>query len=392
MLSPGGRPALNQSLPAAMKRKKWSAEEEATLIREYAAFLSPLAQSSGGALLLDRLRRREKKFQPIADRVNAAHHFRDAKTFPFRWSWRDISVKIHNMRHQFLHVKRKIHSPPSHLHSEHALHLCPNFILYKQVFGYHPAPFHRTSLGTPASDENHSDDDSVNEEDGGDDDVEEEDGVPVADDLSYSGQEFAEKDEWVITTTVEQEEESAVGLELRRKGPSRFRRKKMEFLRSKMVHLGEIAMRREEKRREREAVREQECRERELQKRAFMHRRELDEEEERRQQWSKRRRREERSEVEDMEWRERILMMQMEHEKQTMQMQDDAFQAQMQMIVILVRIICQFLGGRAGGGDSGIGGMQHHVMQPQQQEPQESPEALVGDNGKNGDYSSRHYV
>ncbi|KAG6501279.1 stress response protein NST1-like [Zingiber officinale] len=376
-----------------MKRKKWRAEEEATLIREYAALLSPAARSSLGALLVARLRTREKKFQPIADRVNAAHNLRDPNAFPFLWSWRDISVKIHNMRHQFLHVKRKIHSLPTNLHDEHALHLWPNFIIYKQVFGDHHDPLHRPSLETAALDENRFDDDSINEEDDGYDDVEEDDGVQLLDDFSYSDQELMEKDERGIATTVDQGEESEeLGLELPSKDPSHFRRKKVEFFSSKMVEIGEIAMRREERRREKELVREEEYLERELQKRAFVHQREMDEEEDRRLQWRKRRLREERREVEDMEWRERILVMQMEHEKQAMQMQADAFQAQMQMIAILVRIICQFLGGGAGGSDGGIGGMQHQVMQPQQQEQQESPETLVGDNGKNGDDSTTHYV
>ncbi|WOL03655.1 solute carrier family 35 member F1-like isoform X1 [Canna indica] len=374
-----------------MKRKKWREEEEATLIREYAALLSPPAPAPGGALLLARLRTREKKFQPIADRVNSAHHFRDPVAFPFRWSWRDISVKIHNMRHQFLHVKRKLLPLPAHLHPDHALHLWPNFLLYKQVFGDHVDPNHRTSFEIPASDENHDDDDSHNDEEDEDDGMDEEDGMLLSD-FSSPDQELAKKDKRIVALIADRDEEvEELGIGSQRRHSCRRRRKKIDSLIAEMVELGEIAMTREERRYQREALREDEDHEREQQKRALAHQREMEEEEERREQWRRRRRSEERREEEDMQWRERILVMQMEHEKQSMKMQADAFQAQMQMIAILVRIVCQFPGG-AGGGDSGIGGMQHHVMQPPQQQHQESPESLVGDSGKNGDHSGRHYV
>ncbi|RWV84174.1 hypothetical protein BHE74_00051735 [Ensete ventricosum] len=379
-----------------MKRKKWREEEEATLIREYAALLSP---PSGSALLLARLRTREKKFQPIADRVNAAHHLRDPVAFPFRWSWRDVSVKIHNMRHQFLHVKRKLLPLPAHLHPDHALHLWPNFLLYKQVFGDHLDPHLRPSSSkTRASDGDREDDDTLNEEDYEyeNDGVEEEDEVQLATDLSASDREVADNEERIDAELVHREEEEEEALGLRRHLPRRRRGKKMGFLGTDMVRLGEIAMRREERRREREASREEEDRERERRERALEHQRQMDEEEERREQWRRRMSREERREEEEMEWRERMLVMQMEHEKQVMQMQADAFQDQMQMIAILVRVICQFLGGAtAGGGDGGIGGIQHHVMQQQQQQQQkqeESPESLVGNSGKNGDHSGGRYT
>ncbi|KAK8960885.1 hypothetical protein KSP40_PGU014758 [Platanthera guangdongensis] len=112
--------------PAAMKRKKWTEAEEETLINAYSDLLSSCGMFS-------QLRTREKKFQPIADRLNSLHHIRDPAAFPFRWSWRDVSVKIQNMRHQYLGVKLKLSS--SSPNWDRALHLWPNFLRYKAVFG-----------------------------------------------------------------------------------------------------------------------------------------------------------------------------------------------------------------------------------------------------------------
>ncbi|XP_078434827.1 uncharacterized protein LOC144705862 [Wolffia australiana] len=120
-----------------MKRKKWTEEEEAALIEEYSAMAA-----SG---VLSTLKTRESKFQPIADRVNSLHHLRDPLAFPFRWSWRDVSIKIQNMRHQFLGVKQKIRLPSSPSHSPSfdwpsGDTLWPNFLRYKLVFGDDPEP------------------------------------------------------------------------------------------------------------------------------------------------------------------------------------------------------------------------------------------------------------
>ena len=57
-------------------------------------------------------------------------------------------------------------------------------------------------------------------------------------------------------------------------------------------------------------------------------------------------------EEEEMEWRERMVAMQVEHEKQMMQMHVDACQNQMQILGIMARILCQFF----GSGSDGLGG------------------------------------
>ncbi|XP_019703575.2 uncharacterized protein [Elaeis guineensis] len=376
-----------------MKRKKWKEEEEATLIREYSGLLS------GGALA--KLRTREKKFQPIADRVNALHHHRDPVAFPFRWSWRDVSIKIQNMRHQYLNVKHKLlHLPPSSSSGpaagfdwDQGVHLWPNFLLYKEVFGDHDLepPKNSSAVSSDDDEEEELEEPELAAED---EEREDEERIPSACEREdFKGFEDAGEN------PEQEDEEVGIGLGL---GQQRCRGGgggRLGVIGSRVVGLAEISMRREERRREREAAREAEDwerRRRRRRRREMQQRREADaaaeEEEERRRERRWRRRMEERREEEEMEWRERLLGMQMEHEKQVMQMHADACQAQMQMIGILIRLVCQFLGAGAGGSDGGLGGMPHPVMQQQQQQQQQSPESLVGDNGKNGDHSSGHYL
>ncbi|XP_072999544.1 uncharacterized protein [Typha latifolia] len=210
-----------------MKRKKWTEAEEATLLHSYSS-----------SLLFFHSTTRKNRFSPLAERVNSLHHHSDPASFPYLWSWRDVSVKIQNMRHQFLNVKRKLLLSSSGIDLDLGLglHLWPNFLLYKQVFG--------------------------DLQDGGGNEAEEE-----------------------------------MGLRLR------FPRKRM-------------------------------------------------------------RRWEERREEEEMEWRERMICVQMEHEKQVMRMYAEACQAQMQMLGVLVRVVTQFLG--AGGSDP--------LQRRQQEVEEETPE------------------
>ncbi|XP_008802386.2 conglutin alpha 2-like [Phoenix dactylifera] len=378
-----------------MKRKKWKEEEEATLIREYSGLLS--------VGVLAKLRTREKKFQPIADRVNTLHHHRDPVAFPFRWSWRDVSIKIQNMRHQYLNVKHKLlHLPPPSSSSsasasaagfdwDQGVHLWPNFLLYKKVFGDLDLEPPKNSSAVSSDDDEEED---LEEPELGAEDEEKEDGEQIH---NAGGQEDFKGFEDAGENPEQEDEEVGVGLGL---GQERCRGGggRLGVIGSRVAGLGEIAMRREERRREREAAREAEDLERRRRRRrAREQRREADaaeeEEEERRRERRWRRRMEERRDEEEMEWRERLLGMQMEHEKQVMQMHADACQSQMQMIGILIRLVCQFLGAGAGGSDGGLGGMPPPVMQQQQQQQQQqSPESLVGNNGKNGDHSGGHYL
>ncbi|KAL3677312.1 hypothetical protein R1sor_027260 [Riccia sorocarpa] len=121
---------------AHMRRKKWSEEEEESLISKYGELLR--------VGTLHRLKTREKKFEPIAAYVNSLHHFQDKVSFPWKWTWRDLSVKIQNMRHQYLGAKQKIRRPPDPKRvagdqdeydwNEGIVHWS-NFLKYKEVFG-----------------------------------------------------------------------------------------------------------------------------------------------------------------------------------------------------------------------------------------------------------------
>jgi hypothetical protein len=98
--------------------------------------------------------------------------------------------------------------------------------------------------------------------------------------------------------------------------------------------------------------------------------RELDEER------RKRRLMEEKREEEEMEWRERMLGMQIEHEKAMMQIHADACQNQMQILGVMARFICQFFGSANDGLGGGLGGLPPQVLQNLQH-----PGGL-GDSGK----------
>ncbi|XWS08346.1 hypothetical protein CRYUN_Cryun41cG0071800 [Craigia yunnanensis] len=110
-----------------MKRKKWSELEEQTLLSKYSDLLN-----SG---TLSKLNTREKKFKPIADHVNSVNHLQDPITFPFKWSWRDVSIKAQNMRHQYLGVKQKIRISKDEFSWKDGENHWENFLKYKEVFG-----------------------------------------------------------------------------------------------------------------------------------------------------------------------------------------------------------------------------------------------------------------
>lgn len=82
------------------KRKKWTESEEKTLIDKYGEMIAD------GSLA--KMKTREKKYRPIASHVNSVHHIRDPIAFPWHWTWKDVSTKVQNMRHQYLLVKQKV--------------------------------------------------------------------------------------------------------------------------------------------------------------------------------------------------------------------------------------------------------------------------------------------
>ncbi|KAJ4841182.1 hypothetical protein Tsubulata_015541 [Turnera subulata] len=133
------------------RRKKWTEAEEKTLIDKYGEMVSD------GTLA--KMKTREKKYKPIALHVNSVHHARDPIAYPWQWTWKDVSTKVQNMRHQYLLVKQKIKKPESSSIMENpgtdggecsngdefdwveGLTHWSNFLRYKEVFGDLPAAY-----------------------------------------------------------------------------------------------------------------------------------------------------------------------------------------------------------------------------------------------------------
>lgn len=125
------------------RRKKWTEAEERTLIDKYGEMVSD------GTLV--KMKTREKKFKPIASYVNSVHHVQDPIAYPWQWSWKDVSTKVQNMRHQYSLVKQKIKKQPPECNNSggggggecsgeefdwmEGLTHWSNFLRYKEVFG-----------------------------------------------------------------------------------------------------------------------------------------------------------------------------------------------------------------------------------------------------------------
>ncbi|CAN4079906.1 unnamed protein product [Withania somnifera] len=86
-----------------MRRKKWAELEEQTLHTKYSDL--------------------HKIFKPIADHVNTVHHLQDPLHFPFKWSWRDVSIK------------QKIRTSSNDFNWNDGENHWENFLKYKEVFG-----------------------------------------------------------------------------------------------------------------------------------------------------------------------------------------------------------------------------------------------------------------
>ncbi|KAJ4723213.1 histone-lysine N-methyltransferase, H3 lysine-79 specific-like [Melia azedarach] len=128
------------------RRKKWTEAEEKTLIDKYGEMVAD------GTLA--KMKTREKKYKPIAHYVNSVHHVRDPMAFPWQWTWKDVSTKVQNMRHQYLLVKQKIKKPELSVDNSvggecnaeefdwvEGLTHWSNFLRYKDVFGDVTAPY-----------------------------------------------------------------------------------------------------------------------------------------------------------------------------------------------------------------------------------------------------------
>ncbi|RAL54436.1 unnamed protein product [Cuscuta campestris] len=111
------------------RRKKWSEAEERTLIDKYGDMLCD------GTLA--KMKTREKKYIPIALHVNSVHHLRDPVAYPWQWTWKDVSTKVQNMRHQYALVKQKIKKEGDGEEFDWGEGLAhwSNFLRYDAVFG-----------------------------------------------------------------------------------------------------------------------------------------------------------------------------------------------------------------------------------------------------------------
>ncbi|KAL3378164.1 hypothetical protein AABB24_004202 [Solanum stoloniferum] len=356
-----------------MKRKKWSEVEEQTLLTKYSDLLN-----SG---ILAKLKTREKKFKPIADHVNTVHHLQDPLHFPFKWSWRDVSIKVQNMRHQYLGVKQKIRTSSNEFSWKDGENHWENFLKYKEVFGDVELDIKENA---PNNDmiELYGDDGvlglgfGIDSEELEDDDEDGELGHDV--DGSGEGEEI-EDSVWMRGRKM-------------RKG---FCGRRIRMVGGQVLELRDVLMRREEKRREREWSREKGMLEREeRRKKMELCRERRDDErnediemkglmlEERQMRWAKRecekrlrlerefdeekRQRmklEEKWEEEELEWRQRLVNMQIDHEKQMMQMHADACQNQANLLGIMARLVCQFFGSANDGLGGGLGTLSAQVLQ-----------------------------
>ncbi|XP_048130748.1 uncharacterized protein LOC125313878 [Rhodamnia argentea] len=405
-----------------MKRKKWSELEEQTLLTKYSEL------SSSGALA--KLKTREKKFKPIAEHVNAAHHLQDPTRFPFKWSWRDVSIKVQNMRHQYLGVKQKIRASSGEFNWDDGENHWENFLRYKEVFGdveleikgkkLNAVDFLGDSRFGSSSDlglgfDLEDDDDDDDDEEGGED-IEEGEEIEEAEAEAAANSDYENADDDGVSgndiecDNVDIDQLNSAG-EVRNGGENggsgvvksnKFKsgfvlrsNKKWPVLGAQVIDLRDAIVRREERRREIEFYKEKslidkaenrrelefmkgmqqserlerlESRELELDKRELIWarreigrrsrlEREFDEERRRR------RRMEEKREEEEMEWRGRMIELQVEHEKAIMQMQADACQNQMQILGVMARMVCQFFGSASDALSSGLSGLPPQVLQ-----------------------------
>ncbi|KAE8684429.1 cytochrome P450 77A3-like [Hibiscus syriacus] len=377
-----------------MKRKKWSELEEQTLLSKYSDLLN-----SG---TLSKLKTREKKFKPIADHVNSVHHLQDPITFPFKWSWRDVSIKVQNMRYQYLGVKQKIRISKDEFNWKDGENHWENFLKCKEVFG----DVELEVKGKKGSESNGNESDlfedccdlgfAIDSEEEEEDDGVVGDGDDGGDDkVGPEGEFGGEREFGDIGVSHVRKSRKGVG------GSKGF-----GLLGTQVLELREGVVRREEKRKEREFVREKGEMEREQKRREseFGKEKLWSEREERMEEWEmeledrelfrgwkegerrlrlekeldeeSRRRMEEKLEEEAMEWKERLLGLQIEHEKAMMQMHMEACQNQMQILGVMARLFCQFYGLANDGLTAGLGGLPPEVLQNLQH-----PGGL-GDNGK----------
>ncbi|KAK9066943.1 hypothetical protein SSX86_014267 [Deinandra increscens subsp. villosa] len=348
-----------------MKRKKWSELEERTLLTKYSDLLT-----SG---TIAKLKTREKKFKPIAEHVNSVHHLRDPVSFPFKWSWRDVSIKVQNMRHQYLGVKQKIRVSDTEYNWEDGENHWENFIRYKEVFGDIELESHENKRLVDLSGDVFGDSGFGYSRNGGDeffglgfDELQNNEEDDDDNELGSDNDLAVEKGDKEKT-----DDSDSIHVKKLRKGING----RIGLVGAQMLELRDVVMRREEKRKDREWRREEKETERDFrnergyqelemeERRMVMAKREIDSRVRLEMEFDEERRRrmkvEERWEEEEMKWREKMVRMQIEHEKQMMQLHANACQNQMQILGVMARFLCQFFGSTSDG----LGTLAPQVMQ-----------------------------
>ena len=327
------------------------------------------------------------------------------------------------MRHQYLGVKQKIRVSNDEFNWKDGENHWENFLKYKEVFG----DVELDSKGKKSSEnvdvfgdcgdlgfgldcedlEEEEDEEEEEEELGGEEEEEEEQeeeeednggglGIGVGNDGDDNGGEVGEE---IVGSDGElgaERENGEMGFGQKRKlkkglGVTR----RLGLVGARVLELRDVMLKREERRREREHKREKGEGEREekrkenefrkekrrIEREGWLDNRELDLEE-RQIMWARResdrmwrmerefveerrrrRRMEEKREEEEMEWRERMVGLQIEHEKQMMQMHAEACQNQMQILGLMARLVCQFFGSPNDALGGGLGALPPQVLQ-----------------------------
>ncbi|GAB2288938.1 hypothetical protein Dimus_023244 [Dionaea muscipula] len=384
-----------------MKRKKWSEHEEQTLLAKYSEL-----QSSGA---LSKLKTREKKFKPIADHVNSVHHLQDPISYPFKWSWRDVSIKVQNMRHQYLGVKQKIRVSDTQFNWDDGENHWENFLKYKEVFG---------DVELEVKDKRWLDGDCGVEFFDGSRGFGV-DGFGLGLGFEMDGDDLEDDEEMGVEEEEEEEnhDHGSCGEDNNGDSGGRLKKRKLAFLETQVSELRDMMLRREERRREREGsmgkdqVMMRRGRAKESLKRDAEEEEEVEVEGKRREfelqkmwarresermlQWGKelaeerqwRMRMEERREEEEMQWRDRLIVMQIEHEKQMMQMHANACQNQLQILGAMARLINDALAAAAAAAAAALpAALPPQVLQSLQQQQQHTGGGggggALGDHGK----------
>ncbi|WOL14432.1 hypothetical protein Cni_G23212 [Canna indica] len=385
----------------APRRKKWTEEEERALLDKYAEM------AADGSL--SRLRTRERRFRLIAAHVNAAHHAANPAAYPFLWSWKDAATKVHNMRHQYLLVKRKllqIDPPPSSSSpaspsagdpadwaEQHGVSHWPNFLRYRSVFGDAPlppsdpdpvpgGPFDNDAelglgLGFDCCDEEGGE--------GGDREVEDDEGFDFVD----------------VASAAEQPAQLPEPPPAAEMGASTGRKKKRTELRRVLAAWKEREARMEEKEAKREkAKRQWEQAAAEVEEEREQRRRQAQ------QQWREEELEwEERMEGRRVEWRKRMEGMLREHRTEMDQIQARILHEQQSVVGQLLGVLSQWapspvFGGLSDGGGTSMGNHHHHHQPHHQHVPYLSQmmqglhhlNGIVQGEKAEGDGTEDHYI